>query len=137
MSSDEDGTELMAAFQRKGSRKPVPPRKVEPEMIQFQGTELEHSIEAEKDHSQTRSLPSNRRAICVRVNPVINRDEYVYYEPADEVLEILRQYSSRGEMLYEVKLLGDIVQRVSANGKGNPDEVFESGKGTMVVATPL
>ena len=64
--------------------------------------------------------PKTRRALCVRVKPVKKKDEYVYFEPKDEVEGILREFSKKGDMLYEVRLFGDKTKHVSASGKGSP-----------------
>jgi hypothetical protein len=62
-----------------------------------------------------------RRALCVRVEPIDDKEEYVYYEPKDEVEGILREFSRRkgGDLLYEVRLFGDKTKQVSDSGKGS------------------
>lgn len=64
--------------------------------------------------------PTTRKAICVRAKPLDDRSEYVYYEPKDEVEGILREFSRRGDMIYEVRLFGDRTKQVSESGKGRP-----------------
>jgi len=61
-----------------------------------------------------------RKAICVRAKPLVDRSEYIYYEPKEEVEGIIREFSSRGDMLYEVRLFGDRTKQVSDSGKGRP-----------------
>jgi hypothetical protein len=134
MSSDEDGTTLMAAFKRKGTRKAAPPPRTEAEAIPMEDSVSNHTAEAEAEKEPAPKPPATRRAVCVRVKPVSNRDDYVYYDPAEEVDEIVKEYSKKGDMLYEVKLVGNIKKQVSVAGKGRPTELFESGKGTIVAA---
>jgi hypothetical protein len=135
MSSDDDGAQLMAAFQRKDSRKAVPP--TEPSRIASPVEPAEPNQDVEATSKDVEE-PRVRRAVCVRVKPVSNRDEYVYYEPAEEVEEIVKEYSRRGDMLYEVKMTGDTKKQVSASSKGSPAESSERGKGALaVVAFPL
>jgi hypothetical protein len=130
MSSDEDGAELMAAFKRKGARKAAPPPRTEVEATPVEDAVSEHTAEAEAEKELTPKPLATRRAICVRVKPVSNGEEYVYYDPVEEVEEIVNEYSHKGDMLYEVKLVGNIQKQVSAAGKGKPSESFESGKGS-------
>lgn len=59
----------------------------------------------------------------MRVKPVEDKEEYVYYEPKDEVEGILREFSRKGAMIYEVRLVGDRIKQVSESGKGSPSAV--------------
>lgn len=110
MSSDEDGAALMAAFKRNGDRNftaaPLePPKSVSPrDSMSDDGSLREES---------TASTPRTQKAICVRASPVRNRHDYTYYEPKDEVDGILREFTKRGEMLYEVRLWSDKTKVVS------------------------
>lgn len=122
MSSDDDGAHLMAAFKRKGARKSAPPPTAEVEATPVEDSLSDHAVEAEAERGPTPKLPATRKAVCVRVKPVSNRDDYVYYKPAEEVQEIVKQYAKKGEILYEVKLVSDISKQVSLVGKGRPDE---------------
>ncbi|KAH6106182.1 hypothetical protein HBI81_252880 [Parastagonospora nodorum] len=95
MSSDEDGAQLMAAFQRKGSRKAAPPPEPSRIASPVEPAEPDQDVEATGRDAEE---PGVRRALYVRVKPVSNRDEYVYYEPVEEVEEIVKGYSRRGDM---------------------------------------
>ncbi|KAH3934471.1 hypothetical protein JI435_064500 [Parastagonospora nodorum SN15] len=110
MSSDDDGAQLMAAFQRKDSRKAAPPPKPPRIASPVEPAEPDQDVEATGRDAEE---PRVRRALCVRVKPVTNRDEYVYYEPAEEVEEILKEYSRRGDMLYEVKMTGNTKKQIN------------------------
>jgi hypothetical protein len=134
MSSDEDGATLMAAFKKKGARKSAPPPRTEVEATPGEESLSDHNAEAEAEKEPTPKPPISRRAVCVRVKPVNNRDDYVYYDPAEEVEEIVKEYSKEGDMLYEVRLTGNIKKQVSVAGKGRPTVALESGKGTVVAA---
>jgi chromodomain-helicase-DNA-binding protein 4 len=137
MSSDEDGATLMAAFKKKGTRKAVSPPRTEVEATRVEDSVSDNTVEAEEAEAEkepTPKLPPTRRAVCVRVKPVSNRDDYVYYDPVEEVEEIVKEYSRKGDMLYEVRVTGNIKKQVSVAGKGRPTETFGSGKDTVVAA---
>jgi hypothetical protein len=119
MSSDEDGAQLMAIFQKQTSRNAPSPQRKEQPSVPARDLVLEHSPEAEGSMSRAQSPRKTRRALCVRVKPVENKDEYTYYEPRDEVEAIVREFSKRGNMLYEVRLSDGSTKQVSVLGKGS------------------
>jgi hypothetical protein len=137
MSSGEDSAQLVAAFQKKGSRKAAPPPSPERVVSPIGRTASEHTLETDDAKSQSSSRPAVRQAVCVRVKPVSNRKEYVYYEPAEEVLEILKEYSKRGDMLYEARLIGHATKQVSVISESSPTECCERGKGTVTAMPTL
>lgn len=119
MSSDEDGAQLMATFQKQTSQNAPSPQRKEQSSVPARDFILEHSSEAERGMSRAQSPRKTRRALCVRVKPVENKDEYTYYEPRDEVEAIVREFSKRGKMLYEVRLSDGSAKQVSVLGKGS------------------
>lgn len=113
MSSDDDGAALMAAFKKKAvlnsaAAPSKPPKSVSPEE-----SISDDESQGEESNIRTASPPKARRAFYVRASPVRNRSEYTYYEPQDEVAGIIREFTKRGEMLYEVRLWGDKTKVVS------------------------
>jgi hypothetical protein len=119
MSSDEDGAALMEAFKKKpAGLKPntalsAPRTTKEPSY-----SPATMSLQDDLDEDFTMHIetpPRKRRALCVRIPPArVKKAEYKYYEPQDEVERILREFAGRkGDMVYEVKLLGDRVKQVS------------------------
>jgi hypothetical protein len=119
MSSDEDGVELMAAFKRNGTRKSAQPSTEAPSSFVAGDSISEPTPTAEEDRIESHIPSGPRRALCVRIPPVDNQSEYVYYEPAEEVEEIIREFSRKGEVLYDVRLFGHVTKQVSAHGKGS------------------
>ncbi|KAF2830729.1 hypothetical protein CC86DRAFT_343714 [Ophiobolus disseminans] len=111
MSSDEDGSQLMAAF-KGGGRNAAPPKVAKQPTLSPADLMSEHSSEAEVDTPRSEK-PTTRRALCVRVEPVDKKDEYVFYEPKDEVEGILREFSKKREVLYEVRLFGDNTKQIT------------------------
>jgi hypothetical protein len=118
MSSDEDGAELMAAFKRNGARKSAQPPTNAPSST-VAGDSTSEPTPTPEDRIESHDPPIPRRALCVRVKPVDNESEYVYYEPTEEVEEVIREFSRKGEVLYDVRLLGGVTKQVSAHGKGS------------------
>jgi hypothetical protein len=118
MSSDEDGVDLMAAFKSKGARKATPPRAVE--RRQPSPAVSDSKASGSENASSRPNKPTTRRAVCVRAKPLDDRSEYVYYEPKDEVESIVREFSRKGDVIYEVRLFGDRTKQVSESGKGTP-----------------
>jgi hypothetical protein len=125
MSSDEDSAALMAAFKKT----PAPGPKANAALSasraakEASNSPATMSLQDDLDEDFTMHIetpPRRRRAVCVRVPSVnVRKADYKYYEPQDEVERILREFSGRkGEMLYEVKLLGDRVKQVSDNIPG-------------------
>ena len=119
----------MAAFKRKGGRPTAPrPATEQPSPYSSNGGSA-RSVETQDRSSRAPSRPRTRRALCVRVKPIEKKDEYVYYEAKDEVEGILREFSKKGDMFYEVRLFGDRTKQVSAAGKRDPSNASPSSKG--------
>jgi hypothetical protein len=115
MSSDEDSSDLMASFKR-GNGSASAMRKqasVSPGMF-FS----EEESSAGENHAPTlRHQAGNRRvAVAVKVPPVRNRSDYTYYEPKQVVHRILREYTRKGEIMYEVELPNGRTRQVSLFG---------------------
>lgn len=53
----------------------------------------------------------------------------MYYEPKEEVEEVLRQYPG-SKMLYDVRMSDRSTRKVSEFGKGSPAKSWWSSKGT-------
>lgn len=125
-SSDEDGATLMAAFKRKGNHSAAalrlaarPPRAI---------SAVENTPEVDEDSIREDSVREistkaqqamSRRAVCVRIKPVPRKHEYTYYEPQIEIEAVMREWSRRGEMMYDVRLVGGASKEVSGFGKGS------------------
>ena len=118
MSSDEDAAALMAAFRKKTARG------IEPNTIPFQpinrdSRRASSSGVVSTDNESILRVPTptvRRRLHSVRIPPAnINRAEYTFYEPSDEVERIVRESSGKhGEMFYEVQITGNGVKKVSS-----------------------
>ncbi|KAF2706482.1 hypothetical protein K504DRAFT_459785 [Pleomassaria siparia CBS 279.74] len=133
MSSDEDGSDLMAAFKKGSAKTTKTPSKAPAKAAKATTTRAakepsprrkhasflpEQSIsdESSGDKPASRkqgSPPSVRKAIVVRAPPVRNRSEYTYYEPKDTVENIVREYSRKGLIRYEVKLTNGNTRQVT------------------------
>lgn len=111
MSSEGDGAELMAAFKKGATRNLIanPPEVVSP----GPGLSQESEEDIEADTIQVAPPIERRRLKCVRISPVRNREGYTFFEPEDEIQEIVRSFGKRGETLYEVRLRGDKTKQVS------------------------
>lgn len=111
MSSSEDGEDLIAAFKKGEKVKSIAPSSKS-------GSDDDLIATFKKGGAMksitTSPQPTTRKALCVRVLPVRNKEEYIFYEPKDEVVEIVREFSRRGIFNYEVKLLGNKTREVSA-----------------------
>lgn len=112
MSSDEDTAALMAAF-KKGAAKPK--SNASPTQPEAQPS---HHASSSKDESiiHIQTATTTRKLLCVRIPPAtINRADYTYYEPKDEVEYIMREFSEgNGDMSYQVRLVGKQVKQVSS-----------------------
>lgn len=121
MSSDDDGSVLMAAFKkgaaskkdlgRSASRQAPSPRK-QASFSPGQFISDDESEDADKGASMPTAI-SVRKAIAVRAAPVRNRSEYTYYEPQDTVENIVREFQKNGNLMYEVKLTNGQTREVS------------------------
>ncbi|KAF1912720.1 PHD/FYVE-zinc-finger like domain-containing protein [Ampelomyces quisqualis] len=113
MSSDEDGAALMAAFKQSGSRKAARlPSRQRPSKSPDVGMP-ERSSTGDGDGSQAEESRGPRRAIHVRIKPVRDRHAFTYYEPQEEVEDILREFKRRGDMYYAVKLIGGATKEIN------------------------
>ena len=112
MSSDEDTAALMAAFKKNGAAKP----KSNASWMQPEAQPPKQVSSGDESIIHIQTPPTRRRLLCVRIPPVkINRAEYTYYEPKDEVQCIMREFSERnGDMSYQVRLIGNQVKQVSS-----------------------
>ncbi|KAH7135393.1 PHD/FYVE-zinc-finger like domain-containing protein [Dendryphion nanum] len=124
-----DGSIDISSFQREGNNKAPPPpnhtASVSPGMFfsddSSSGEELANGQRKLTAHSKSRTL------ISIRPKPLKDRDKYIYYEPRDEVVRILKEWSRKGIIIYEVKL---------ADGKTRQatfDELlsFDGGSGAL------
>lgn len=135
MSSDEDATQLMAAFKKGGmiktgatksrstsaaapSRRSTPRRSPARRSPPTKRTSIavesflsESSSEEDAVHAEP--PPKVRRVLHVRASPVRNREEYTYYEPQDEVRHVVREVTHKGEVMFDVKLVGGGTKQVS------------------------
>ena len=114
MSSSEDVD--LASFQQKGARKASPAKRkrtsVSPGMFFSDDSSAQEESSKLKGKSPSRRS-AGRLLVAVRVQPVINREEYVYYEPKEEVERIVREYHRKGMIMYEVKLIDGATRQVS------------------------
>ncbi|KAH6633608.1 PHD/FYVE-zinc-finger like domain-containing protein [Boeremia exigua] len=134
MSSDDDATQLMAAFRRGGATrsgannlKPAstrgrstPRRSPARTLPAKQGATV--AVEnmftdssSDEDEINAESPPSKiQRVLHVRTSPVRNRSEYTYYEPRDEVESIVLERTSRkGDIIYDVKLVSGETKEIN------------------------
>ncbi|PVI04094.1 hypothetical protein DM02DRAFT_519327 [Periconia macrospinosa] len=102
MSSDDNGSALMAAFQSKGKRSAPPSTRRQTSFSP--GDFISDQSSATEGRRTTRKPMPPRKATAVKVAPVRNRHEYTYYEPRETVKKILREYDQRGTLMYTVKL---------------------------------
>lgn len=108
----------MAPFKKSKGRKPAPPKI--PERSKSSSADiLAENASGTEDGTPGSERTTTRRALFVRPKPIVKKDEYVYYEPKDEVEGIIREYSRKGDMFYEVRLFGDTTKEVSEHGKGS------------------
>lgn len=118
MNSDEDSAALMAAFKKRTLPESMPnPAPMQPAKQPSEAASSSPAVSSSQNESviPVHKSPVRRRLQCVRIPPVrINRAEYTYYEPSDEVERIVREISGKqGEIAYQVKLSGNGVEQVS------------------------
>ncbi|ORY14692.1 PHD/FYVE-zinc-finger like domain-domain-containing protein [Clohesyomyces aquaticus] len=130
MSSDEDGVDLMATFQKcaKGHppatraapskpsgppRRHAPPPRNVPTRATLQSSFSPGMFVSDESSGAEEPQKVIRKAVAVRVEPVRNRREYTYIPVTESVDKILREYTHRGDLLYEVKLSGGGTKTVS------------------------
>lgn len=115
MSSDDDDTaDLIASFKKAGS---VSAKKKPSSEPGEQPRGFVSQQKSEDDRSKRPPRGTRRRVIAVRPSPVRNRDEYVYYEPKETAECILREYQRKGELRYDVKLVGGGTKEVRLSAK--------------------
>jgi hypothetical protein len=142
MSSDEDAIQLMAAFkkggtaqtgasaskskpasaapplrratsQRSSSRTPSPKKqKLKQKRVSIAVENFLSDSSSGEDLDKAESPPKVRRLLQIRPSPVRNRNEYTYYEPRDEVESIVREFTTKGRVMYMVKLEGGAIKEV-------------------------
>ncbi|KAH7346025.1 hypothetical protein BKA66DRAFT_576699 [Pyrenochaeta sp. MPI-SDFR-AT-0127] len=115
MSSDEDGAKLMASFKKKGEQKSVAaPAQLE-KQPSFSPADFlsEDEPAGEETHKNVDTGPIIRRLMYVRAVPVRDKHEYTYYEPEDEVEDIIREFSRRGKTVFEVRLWRDKAEEIT------------------------
>ncbi|EMD93235.1 hypothetical protein COCC4DRAFT_165235 [Bipolaris maydis ATCC 48331] len=118
MNSDEDSAALMAAFKKRTLPESMPnPAPMQPAKQPSEAASSSPAVSSSQNESviPVHKSPVRRRLQCVRIPPVrINRAEYTYYEPSDEVERIVREISGKqGEIAYQVKLSGNGVEQLS------------------------
>lgn len=136
MSSDDDATKLMAAFRkggatrsgannRKSTSATPAPRRSTPRRspVRRESPKKRASISVEnflpesssgEDVITAESPPKVRRLLQIRPKPIANKDEYVYYEPKEEVESIVKESLKRGnDIAYVVRLVGGETKEVS------------------------
>ncbi|KAJ4339411.1 hypothetical protein N0V95_007789 [Ascochyta clinopodiicola] len=126
MSSDEDASQLMAAFRKGGATKVGantrtsaalprrstsgrPPARQSPakKRTSVALESLLSNSSSGEDVINPDSPPKVRRLLHIRPEPVRNRHEYTYYEPQDEVESIVQEVTgTEKNVAYEVKLVG-------------------------------
>jgi len=114
-SSDEDGADLMASF-KKDAKRTTPTRS------ENQPSFSPSNFISDQSSGDDTSKPSqNARQIfkAVVVSPIRNKHEYIYWEPRDDVQSILREYTKRGETMYEIKLTGGASKQVSCSSSNS------------------
>ena len=115
MSSEEDGAELMAAFKRgsgKKTRTRTPQREAK-ELAFLPGNFISDQSSEENGTATKQSPVVTRTMVAVRAPPVRNRDEYTYYAPKEAVGSIVREFTKKGILMYEIKLKSSITKQVS------------------------
>jgi chromodomain-helicase-DNA-binding protein 4 len=136
MSSDDDATQLMATFRKGGATRsgatapksasgtPAPrrstprrsPARKEPpkKRASIVVENLLSESSSGEDVSNAESPPKVRRLLQIRPKPITNKEEYIYYEPKDEVESIVKESTARGNNIaYVVKLVGGEAKEVS------------------------
>jgi chromodomain-helicase-DNA-binding protein 4 len=112
---DHDASLLMAAF-RKNTRKNTA-------AISTASTPRTRTRTRTRTLTPTRTssspLPSPpqqsrpRKLVGVFPSPVKHRDDYVYYEPIDNVAAIIREFTKRGDIMYQVNMSSGTSTQVS------------------------
>jgi chromodomain-helicase-DNA-binding protein 4 len=101
-SDDDDTSQLMAAFKTKRKQTGSAPR-----------TRTRTSTPA-RTSSPPLSQLRPRKLVGIFPSPVENRHEYIYYEPVDEIDAIVREFTKRGDIMYDVTMSSGTTKQVSA-----------------------
>ena len=149
MSSDEDVNQLLAAFKKSSTTTPganartsaTSSRHSIPRHSPVQRSPAKKSTPAlpknssldsysAEDVASEKSPPKVRRLLYIRPKPLKNKDEYVYYEPQDEVDSVIHESTRRGAVTYEVKLVGGETRKVSETAP--PVQQVRKGKESTI-----
>ncbi|KAF2274723.1 uncharacterized protein EI97DRAFT_434949 [Westerdykella ornata] len=112
MSSDDEEGNLMASFKRGGRTRSIPRKQAPLSPGDFVSSD-ESSAHDEAPARTGASTTVRKVAVAVRVRPVRNVEEYTYYEPAEEIERINREYGKSGQMMYEVVLSTGQTRQIS------------------------
>lgn len=108
-SSEEDEIDLMRSFQ-KGAEGNAQKKKQQSFSL---GSFTSNGTSVVDDSDSLHSGQGRRTLAGVRVSPVRDREEYIYYDGNDTVHCIRREISRRGNLLYEVELVNGTDRKVS------------------------
>ncbi|KAL5461724.1 hypothetical protein PMIN06_002014 [Paraphaeosphaeria minitans] len=104
---DDDEVDLMASF-KKSAEGPARGRKA-----RSQTSGRDSSVE-EMEHNRTqRTQQAPQKLAAVRVPPVHNRNQYIYYDGKDAVQRVRREFEKRGELLYDISLVDGTYKQVT------------------------
>ena len=104
LSSDEDGINHIESF-KKGAESQIRNRPTcSPASDRFS---------QEKKIGLQRTPQAPRKLIAVQVPPVLNRDQYIYYDGRDTVQRVRREFEERGELQYDIELVDGTQKQVS------------------------
>jgi hypothetical protein len=102
-----------ATSQRSSSRTPSPKKqKLKQKRVSIAVENFLSDSSSGEDLDKAESPPKVRRLLQIRPSPVRNRNEYTYYEPRDEVESIVREFTTKGRVMYMVKLEGGATKEV-------------------------
>ncbi|KAF2449385.1 hypothetical protein P171DRAFT_427584 [Karstenula rhodostoma CBS 690.94] len=103
---DDDEHELMASF-KKSAKGPTRGRKARSQ------TSGRDSVE-EKEHQRApRTTQAPQKLAAVRVPPVHNRDQYIYYDGEEAVQRVRREFKKSGEFVYDIELVNGTHKQVT------------------------
>ncbi|KAJ4295425.1 hypothetical protein N0V90_007437 [Kalmusia sp. IMI 367209] len=107
--SDEDGASLMAFF-KAGAKD-----KARRQMSFLPTNVVSDQDSASEEARSQRSQRAPQKLISIRVEPVRNRHEYIYYEPQESVQNVRREYQKKGQLMFEVELDSGTLKQVTFN----------------------
>jgi chromodomain-helicase-DNA-binding protein 4 len=102
--SDEDEHDLLALF-KKGATSQMRGQKAR---APASGRD---SSDQAKVHQPTKQAP--RTLAAVRVPPVRNRGQYIYYDGQEAVRRVRREFEKSGESVYDIELVDGTHKQVS------------------------